>query len=288
MTTSSATITFGNPAPIAGQTTTGPIGATSFKDQLFCVYGGTGGQNIYVTSSTDALNWVPAYAIPNQTCANAGSLTVFNNCLYMAYIDSNGNGQVWITFSADGIKWTAKYLSDQTTSGAMCLTVFNDTLYLTYRDSSGSAIYVTSSADGINWSGAYQIPKQGCQGDASLVAMKDKLYLVYMDDSSTQLWCTYSSDGVNWIPQPIKGQSVEGPICLSAIGEMLYLVYQGTGTDTMFVTTSQDGISWTPGTGIKGQGVRNAAAMTLFNGHLSLIYEDSSLDSNGLWITSTK
>ena len=101
-------------------------------------------------SSPDGENWSANSLVYKVASAQAPALAVFNNKLWLAFID--GDNEVRVTSSSDGLSWpTSTKFAGLTSQAAPTLTVFNDTLWLGCINSSNQ-ITLNFSADGATWS----------------------------------------------------------------------------------------------------------------------------------------
>lgn len=125
-----------------------------------CVLFRSGGDlTMYMTSSTDGVNWNLQQVGSGQTTLWSPAATVFNDDLYVVYRASS-DLTMWIT-RWNGGAWpvVAQLPGGATTPYAPAAAVLGDTLYVLYASSSDYTIWQTSSTDGVHWSAPQQLPE---------------------------------------------------------------------------------------------------------------------------------
>jgi hypothetical protein len=140
-----------------------------FKGRLYLAHRGTKwgnytGNEIWVTSSSDGVNWTVDTPVPNVFSDDAPALAVFNDTLYLAHRGSYmyyEGSTIWYTTTTDGINWsTDQNVKDANggvmgISGAPALATARDQLYLAHRGTrwanyTGNELWLTSF-DGHTW-----------------------------------------------------------------------------------------------------------------------------------------
>jgi len=70
---------------------------------LFMVHQDESSNDMWWSTSSDALHWTDDQKIPNQKTRTVPALVEFNNVLYLVHLGSSGNDIFWSMF--DGTTW---------------------------------------------------------------------------------------------------------------------------------------------------------------------------------------
>ncbi|HUY81546.1 MAG TPA: hypothetical protein VMU92_07475 [Acidobacteriaceae bacterium] len=96
---------------------------------------------------------------PNIALGLPPALGVFNNTLYVAYIDTTSSHYIYLAESTNGVNFTVSNAATSNHTTTQCsLAVHNGILYIGYRqNSSGNRFYYTYSGDGVTFSGPIEV-----------------------------------------------------------------------------------------------------------------------------------
>ncbi|WP_437307083.1 Vps62-related protein [Sorangium sp. So ce388] len=266
-----------SPTPIWHQTSVVPA-MIAFRDKLWMIYSEPHSSQLWVTRSSDGLEFEDAVEIQGQGTTVPG-LATFNDRLWMAY--ARADSEIVVTSSADGLTWTAPHTIGQQTTATPALATFNNQLWMTYRDAHGTDIWVTSSADGNDWSRNFHKIGQQTRYYPALAVFRGQLWMAYSDQGSAEIWITSSADGNDWSKNFHKiGQQTGVPAMAAFKGE-LWMAYTGEHSSEIYVTSSADGNDWKWYRQIGQQ--TSVPALATLNDQLCMTYTGAT--NSQLWAT---
>jgi len=208
----------------------------------FMVAGGQGtNQLIY---SYDGFTWTPSIS------GNAVQTSVVNGVAW--------NGAQWLalggalTYSADGINWTAA--SNPFTTGYSA--AWGGSLWVAGGTGTNLMAY---SRDGINWTASTSGNSVFSGGNCYAVAWNGTLWVAAGDGANT---VAYSYDGINWIASS-SGTALITTAAQTVAWNGIRWVVGGSGTNTGIYST--DGINWTA-SGSLSAAITGACATVATNG----------------------
>jgi len=152
----------------------------------------TDNQPIQYNSGNSFTNLLP------QVSLQAPALAVWNDTLYLAFVDEGIHNNLLLVASRDGKTWTDNQpiqynsgnfftnLLPQVSLQAPALAVWNDTLYLAFVNND-SSILLASSRDGKTWTDNQPIGDVGFASSQApaLAAWNNTLHLAFVDNDST-------------------------------------------------------------------------------------------------------
>jgi len=300
-------LTFTSTTRISPDTKAG-LGASAvvYNGEIYLAMQGMGTYYLTISKSTDGVH-VTTTVYPNIVIEYAPSLVVFNNTLYIAYVDHRtaSHGAVELLSTTDGSTLNSAgtiYMpsgtgADVAASGPPTLVEYNDTLYaywetdFTYTDPSfpngspSSYIRVAKmySNDPSTWnvdvgecstSPLNQTKAPTSHSAVGAAVFNNTLYVAYQRGTSTSanalLVC---SGGYNYTEH--TNINPEGGIAAVVFNGSLYFAFRGnTSKNIINFTGTQDGLNFTTpsvpsGNGINGtSGYEIAPALLPFNNEL--------------------
>ena len=243
---------FGSPAVEQANDVLGSKPAlASFEGSLYLAFMGlNAGNNLFVASSSDGVNFPFATMYGNIKLGSAPALASFNGSLYVAFLGLNAGNNLFVTSSASGSGFpTATMYSNIKMAGAPAMSVFNNQLCLSFRGLNvNNTLYVTCSSDGVNWPNGVAVPNVQMGSDPAMVGFNGKLYVAFKSNNpSNSLWIASSSDGVNFTSQLLPNVSMGGnssPALVASNGVLYYIYGANDGGNEMLVMASTDGSTW--------------------------------------------
>jgi hypothetical protein len=286
----------GNPlAPLP----TGPIsGALSTRAPAMLAVGNTvyavwcdalaGSTNLWFAQSRDGgTSWSSdtnlTSALPNLASTSTPSLTLFNDKLYLAFL--NGSNQLalssWDPASADATRWSdPTVLSEGTSNPTSTLTpaliANGDALSVVWVDGTSKLQGSTTTTPDLavsNGAGpAFDWAQVAGASSPNTPALASNGSTVYMArrGSDNRLYWTSSSDGGqswgSWQPLP-SGMTTNDAPSLAVVNGSLYLTYLGAGNQELNITqlTNAATNSWSAQTVVSNQSARNGLGAVAIN-----------------------
>jgi hypothetical protein len=102
--------------------------------------------NLWVSTSTDGLNWSPQRELADRATQSSPGITHSDtlNVFYMAWQGRDQNN-IWTSYSEDGLQWSPQVeLKDRATQGGPIGLTPNDTLYMAWRGLDQNNIWVST------------------------------------------------------------------------------------------------------------------------------------------------
>ncbi|GAA2838235.1 hypothetical protein GCM10010452_78000 [Crossiella cryophila] len=136
---------------------------TVFNGKLLGLYRGVD-QQLYLTDSTDAVNWGPA--VPtlagNMTNQRPG-MTVHNGKLFVAWRGHDSHPRAYMASSVDGVTWVGAPARvgglEAAVEGGPALASYGGRLYAVWRGAGSTALYGSFTTDGVEWSPQYSVAR---------------------------------------------------------------------------------------------------------------------------------
>jgi hypothetical protein len=176
----------------------------SFGNRLFITFKGDHSEYIYISNTSDAVNWTEAQRLGTSQTSSPPSMAVLGDRLYIFY-RGRSSDSIYVHSTPDGVNWTAAAkINNHLTSHTPYVTSFNGRLYVAFKGSGSEKVYITSSANGVTWTSAYAIPNLLSDRGPALASYEGKLYMIFRGRSSKRVWYATSVDGVNWSAPVIK------------------------------------------------------------------------------------
>jgi hypothetical protein len=245
-----------------------------FNEKIWAAFIGKTGNEIYVCSSPDGLNW-SNHELVNQHSNYSPALVEFDNKLWLAFTGATTNNV--LVCSYDGTKWSESGLTGQTSIAGPSLRVFKNKLWVAFIAQNGSNdILICNSSDGKNWSPAVQIPGQKSPMNPFLGEFDNKLWIAYRGNADTAIWTHYSEDGEKWTYEPLSEEiaSFAAP-SMAILNSTQYLAITNDGTNALLVCSqpvSSAPTKWLPPTFVKGQTSQAGPALHNFKNKLVLAF----------------
>ncbi|MFB9907855.1 sialidase family protein [Allokutzneria oryzae] len=135
-----------------------------FNGKLLGLYRGTD-QQLYLTSTTDAVTWGPAELILSGNMTNQRpGMTVHNGKLYAAWRGHDQHPRAYMASSVDGVNWVAAPARvgglDAGIDGGPALASHGGKLYAVWRGAWGDpTMYGAFTTDGAEWSPQYSVAR---------------------------------------------------------------------------------------------------------------------------------
>lgn len=213
---------------------------------------GVPSNRIFLCSTTNGLSWSSATFF-NQYSKCAPSLAVWNNSLYIAFVENDPSNTLLVYHSQkpdNASSWSATVPTNQTSANAPSLAGCGQTgkLYLAFVAENGSQdILVCSLTPGQAWS-AGPPTGQSCHFSPSL-AGGETLYFAFAtaNGGRSLLLCTLNPNGT-WSDAVLMNQSTSATPSLTAFGSGLSVgfIANDLGAQVLIATTSNPS-SWTSG-----------------------------------------
>ncbi|GHO49826.1 tyrosinase family protein [Ktedonospora formicarum] len=230
----------------------GELGLAWFKEKLYCVYRGPGGdEQLYVTARDQKGIWSLATPLNGSglNYSNSGAaLAVYNNTLYCVHAGArNHDDFLWWSSTTDGVTWT----QDQQFPGSYsiarpALAVLRERLYCVHRGgrgSDGNQLHWTqliATATGLSWEVSNALPNH-----------------IIDDGPGLAIW-----EGVEQRKPTDPPQLVQRLVCLYRTPDKLAgLRYATAKVESNYI------LSWSPEQPAKGT---TQASPALFTGPLAL------------------
>lgn len=233
-------------------------------------------------------DWSGNQHISNTTSNQAPALAVWNNALYMAFVDSNNNNDLTVISSTDGLNWSNDLTVGQSSGNTPALVVWHNRLYLFFVGADmGHGLQFVSSTDGRTWTDGQYTGEASSQTPA-IVVWNDTLYMALVSDDpfSTNIEFTSSNDGVNWAAnQTIHGVESNQAPALAVWNNILYLAsVDPNNNNNLTIVSSTDGQNWTGRQYIE-QASSHAPALAIWNDVLYMVFTAND-SSNRLLLVS--
>jgi hypothetical protein len=107
---------------------------------------GAGQDNIWVSTSTDGLNWSAQKELSDRATRSAPGITHSDglNVFYMAW-QGLDQDNIFVSYSQDGLQWSSQVeLSDRATQGGPIGLTPNSTLYMAWQGLDQDNIWVST------------------------------------------------------------------------------------------------------------------------------------------------
>jgi hypothetical protein len=269
-----------------GQSSSRSPAMTTFNGKLYVAYVNDGSGGLYITSSSDSINWsggtftkqyIATLSEEDDPIKLLPTLAVYNNTLYMAYIAGDGSYTLMIASSSDGINWsTGTPVSNIKSSDTPSLAVFDNKLYVAFVANKSNSLFI-DSYDGTNWSSATPISNpsvtQYSSEAPSLAAFNNKLYVAFVSSNKNSNVLIASYDGTSWSNDTSTGQVSQAAPILTVFQNELTIAFADNGlNEHLLYTSSSDGTNWPDSTWIAGQYTHKAPALAVLNGKLYIAF----------------
>jgi hypothetical protein len=160
---------------------------------------------------------------------------------------SNNNGQLWYTYSSDGVNWGGDtQVQGVGITGSPSAVVYDGKLYVFYQGQGNDGQLWFSTYDGVTWQ-QYMALNPGMSGSPCAVLWAGGITVFYQGPNNNgQLYYTFSPDGKNWGGTTlVPVLAMTGSPSAAVADGLLWVFHQGGGNDGQLrVTTTPDGIHW--------------------------------------------
>ncbi len=231
----------------------GGVGTAIWNNRLYVAYT----QNNYqggtlLTYTSDGVNFSPSTIVPvggaTGFSASNPALTVFNNQLYIAFVDQY-NIPVY-TSTSDGVTFAALHAACSTTATASPgMVAYKNNLYMGYMTASGHNLALCNITPPQKNPAPYATVYSNISlGDSpSLAVFNNTLYIAYRNDSGNHyLYLATSTDGINLTLSNAANSSHTSTAPSIAIHNgILYIMFrQNSSGDHLYYTYSTDGVNF--------------------------------------------
>ncbi|MBB4676055.1 glycoside hydrolase family protein [Crossiella cryophila] len=136
---------------------------TVFNGKLFGLYRGTD-QQLYLTSTTDAVNWGPAvHTLAGNMTNQRPGMTVHNGKLFVAWRGHDQHPRAYMASSSDGVTWVGAPTRvgglEATVDGGPVLASHGGKLYAVWRGWDTAVLSGSFTTDGAAWSPLYTVAR---------------------------------------------------------------------------------------------------------------------------------
>ena len=261
----------------------------SFNGRLYAAFRSNDSRNIlYVTSSTDGVDFPAATGYPGIQMGSAPSLAVFNNRLYVAFQANDPSHSLFIASSADGVTFSpATDYPGITIGSAPSLAAFGGDLYVAFQaNDPGHAIYIGRSVDGTSFTTAIDSYDQ-TNTAPSLATFGNALYLGFRSNDARDILYVSSSTSGGFGPATAYPNIAMGTApTLAASNGALYASFQADDpTHSLFVTASTTGSGFPPATGFGSITTGGGTGAAAFGSGLSIGFQAN--DSRNILYTTS-
>lgn len=211
--------------------------------KLYLAWKGSGNDNLNVAQVTLDGNFAPTgltnKVILGDTSGSTPALCSLNGMLYLSW-RGDGNDQICIMRSPDGITWTNQYVSNQTTPVSPALGVCNGQLFAAWRGDGNDQLNVASIAldaskapTGINSVTTLTITAPQAP---ALAGLNGFLYLSFMGENGDELYVFVSEDeGASFPVGYSSPESTPSGPAMAAVNAQMMLSWRGEDNDQLNV-----------------------------------------------------
>ncbi len=272
-------MTFSTPTLSAGVAMGTAPSFAVFNGKLYAAFRSNDSRNIlFVTSSTDGVNFPAATGYTNIMMGSAPSLAVFNNKLYVAFQANDPSHELFVTSSTDGVNFpAAQGYGNIQIGGAPSLAAYNGKLYMAFQaNDAGNAIWIGQSSDGASFTTAIDSADQ-TNASPSLAVFNNALYLGFRsNDSRNVLYVASSTSGSFGAATPYTDVAMGTSPTLAAANGALYISFQANDSShSLFVTASTTGTGFPAATGYGSTTLGGATAAAAFGNGLSIGFQSN-------------
>lgn len=262
---------------------------------LFMVHQDESSNDMWWSTSSDALHWTDDQKIPNQKTRTVPALVEFNNVLYLVHLGSSGNDIFWSMF--DGTTWKNsqgvegdEQIGAMLSEGTPSLAVYQNALHMVHMDDSSHEIW-WSIFDGTSWkdsdgnAGDQKIKAQRSQSPPALAVFGGKLHMVHIGDDTNDVWWSAYDGEVWWSNRRIRCQRSQQTPALAEHNGLLHMVHMGDDDNSLWWSI-YDGSEWTPNLPFQGKRSKDTPALSPSPDGSSLVMVHLGDDQNDMWQSS--
>jgi predicted small integral membrane protein len=152
--------------------------------------------NLWVSTSTDGLNWSAQKELSDRSTRNGPAVTgtvkgPHGGRLYTMAWRGLGQDNIWVATSTDGLKWSAqKELSDRSTRSSPGITHSDklNVFYMAWQGLNQNNIWVSHSEDGLQWSPQVELKDRATQGGPIGLTPNETLYMAWQGLNQNNIW----------------------------------------------------------------------------------------------------
>jgi hypothetical protein len=189
---------------------------------LFCNSSGNLQYSVFSEGS-----WTTA-TVANASLANNPCVVVYNDELYVFYLESGGGTQLcYVTFN--GASWSAAMqVPSALLTDSPSAVVYNSQLYVFYQGGSNPGTLWYSFFNGDAWSATLEVPGTDMTVSPSAVAYNGLIYVAHQGSGNNgQLWYN-AFNGSSWAgDHQVSGVSMQGSPATVVSGGQPYVFYEG-------------------------------------------------------------
>jgi hypothetical protein len=247
----------------------------------------------------DGANWSADTQIRNLGMSGSPSAVPWLGGITVFHQGFAGRGELWYTYSPDGINWGTTQTDAQVMgvgmSGSPSAVVYNGLLYVFHQEYGESGRLLYTFYDGANWSAEkfYLLVSMSASPSAVLWAGGITVFHQGVDNNG-QLWYTYSPDGKHWGDDtpwgggspgfPVQDLGMSGSPSAVVYNGLLYVFHQGYGDNGQLWYTYYDGANWSPDTPIQGVSMSGSPSAVPWLGGITVFHQGYGNDGQ-LWYT---
>jgi hypothetical protein len=235
------------------------------QNQLFVFWKSSSSNQIFFSMLADTY-FVPQNGFPAGQLINSVDSTpqtpaacVFNNQLFLFWVENGPANRIWYSASVDGTSWPAGKTINGTDSTPLtpATCVFNNEVFLLWKSNSSNQIFFSSSADGVSWPAGQLINSvDSTPKPPAACVFNHQLFLFWVENGpANRIWYSASPDGASWP----SGKTINGtdstPQALTACvfnGQIFLFWVENGPANRIWYTASPDGVNWPPGQLING------------------------------------
>lgn len=216
--------------------------AIVYKNSVYIGFKGNSNYYVYSFDGTNS-NSVDISSMSCGTCFDS-AMEVFNDELYVSYVDSNLNlykstgGSFNSNFTSITLNGSSNYTS---------LHAWNRKLWMAYTNNDTSSKSVNLANSGNNWNPHYQVVSNSIYSYTALASFQNKLYILWTETIAPQaIYFRSTTDGSFFQPENggnnlSEGTGQVGGVSMLTFNNKLYIAYaQGS----VVKYRSFDGKSW--------------------------------------------
>ncbi|MDI3255980.1 MAG: hypothetical protein QJR10_14540 [Bacillota bacterium] len=239
------------PIQIGGQANgLGGVGVANWNNSMYIAYtDNSGNGDVWLTHTSDGVNFATPVQVTvtgSQTVYSAAnpSLAVFNNKLYIAWVDNFGDATFVSTSDGSTFGSTLGLCTNGTAMNSPSLAAFDGYLYLGYRTTSSTYGNCRIATDNSTQNSTYGY---SVGESPALGVFNNRLYVAYKDTGGDHyIYLLISSDGSTFSQSSAATGSHTSTACSIAVHHnVLYIGFrQNDSGDRFYYTYSTDGVNF--------------------------------------------
>jgi guanine deaminase len=195
-----------------------------------------------------------ARALEWQSSRAGPSFATFDGENVMAYLASDGSGDLWIARSIDGVDWSdAVRAEGHRSKYAPAIASFVERLVMAYvsNNDRNELIVITSGDRGRTWTTSDNVVRgASCARAPAVAAFNNKLVIAYVStETNGPLYASWSADpptGWSTVAQVTGRSSRYAPAIVAFHGRLALVYIPNDGSNVLLLTFSDDVKLWDP------------------------------------------